>query len=139
MTDYEMLSITVELVNTVWAIFATYVSIVFAFLVASYLVAQKLAPRIVSIVITLYTLVALWAVFGLNRTMASLSAAIGEIKRAVLANSSSLDWYPGASIPDVISSAFPILITIIAVIAYFGSLAFFFHQRRVSSSGSTLR
>jgi hypothetical protein len=39
--DYEMLNMTEQFVNTTWTIFATYVSIVFAFLVASYLVADK--------------------------------------------------------------------------------------------------
>lgn len=134
MTDYEMLSVTIELINTTWTIFATYVSIVFAFLVASHLVSNKLAPNIVSVVITLYTLVALWSVWGLNRTSASLAAILSEIKRAVGEADSSLGWYPAISIPDLMMSAIPILITTVAVVAYAGSIAFFFHQRKFSAS-----
>ena len=130
MTDYEMMSLVVEVVNTLWAIFATYVSVVFAFLVASYLVASELAARIVAIVITLYTLVALWSFWGLNRTAVTLSNLIAEIQRAVEEDGSSLAWYPGVSVPDFMLAAIPLLITTVAVVAYAGSLGFFFHQRK---------
>lgn len=40
MTDYEMLSALNASISTLWTIFATYVSIVFAFLVAGYLTAS---------------------------------------------------------------------------------------------------
>jgi len=133
-SDYELLSMTQEFVNTTWAIFATYVSIVFAFLVASYLVARKLVSRIVWIVIASYSLVALWAVWGLNRTSASLAASIKEVKRLVQASDSSLGWWPPASMPDAVVSAIPVVITAIAVFAYLGSVVFFFHQRRLRDS-----
>ncbi len=130
MTDYEMLSTVIEIVNALWAIFATYVSIVFAFLVASYLVADKLAPKIVSIVITLYTLVALWSVFGLNRISATASGMAFEIKRAVLEAGSSLGWHPIVGTPDQLFSAIPVFVTTVALVAYVGSIVFFFHQRK---------
>jgi len=57
MTDHELLSTFIEFTNTLWTIFATYVSIVFAFLVAAYLVSSRLTPKVVSLVITLYSLV----------------------------------------------------------------------------------
>lgn len=134
MNDYEILSMTEEFVNTTWTIFATYVSIVFAFLVASYLVAAKLVARIVWIVIALYTLVALWAVWGLNRTSVSLVAAMAEIKRMVQESDSSLGWWPPASTPDLVLSLIPTVITAIAVFAYAGSVIFFFHQRKIRAS-----
>ena len=43
MSDFEMLSALTESINTLWTIFSIYVSIVFAFLVASYLAAGRLA------------------------------------------------------------------------------------------------
>ena len=54
MTDYELLNIFIEFTNTVWTIFATYVSIVFAFIVAAYLVSSRLTPKVVSLVLYLY-------------------------------------------------------------------------------------
>jgi len=133
MTDYELMSLVVEGINTLWAIFAIYVSIVFAFLVVSYLAASQLAAKIVTIVITLYTLVALWSFWGLNRTAATFAAIIAEIQRAVDEDGSSLGWYPGVSIPDFVLTVFPALITTIALVAYVGSIAFFFHQRKIQT------
>lgn len=130
MTDYEAVSVLNEFASTTWTIFATYVSIVFAFLVASYLVASKLVSRIVVVVIVLYTLVASWAVWGLNRSSASLVASIAEIKRRVQEDGSSLGWLPATSIPDVMLRAVPLLVTTVAVVAFVGSVVFFFHQRK---------
>jgi len=135
MTDYEMMSLAIEIINTLWAIFAIYVSIVFAFLVAGYLVASQLAPKIVSIVITLYSLVALWSLWGLNRTAATAMALIAEIQRAVEQDGSSLGWYPGVSIPEPVLVGIPLLVTAVAVLAYIGSIAFFFHQRKTRTHG----
>lgn len=135
MTDYEIVSVLNEFVSATWSIFATYVSIVFAFLVAGYLVSDRLVPRIVSIVIALYTLVAFWAVWGLNRTAANLVASITEIKRRILEDGSSLGWLPAASIPDLMLDAIPLLITILAVVAFAGSVVFFFHQRKSGRRG----
>ena len=131
MTDYEIVSVFNEFVSTTWSIFATYVSIIFAFLVASYLVASKLVPRIVAVVIVLFTLVSFWAVWGLNRTAANLVASIAEIKRRVQQDGASLGWLPATSIPDAMLHAIPFLITTVAVVAFAGSVVFFFHQRKV--------
>jgi general stress protein CsbA len=130
MSDYELVSVLIEYINTTWAIFATYVSVVFAFLVAGYFAAKKLASTMVSLVITLYTLVVIWSVFALNRNVASIGAATDEIKRVVREGESSLSWVPLTSTPDFLSSAMPIMVTGLAVVAYVGSLLFFFHQRK---------
>ena len=134
MTDFEMVSLLDQFISTTWSIFATYVSIVFSFLVVSYLVSNKLTPKIVYLVITLYTLVALWAVWGLNRTSANLGAALAEIRRQVQAGTSSLAWLPAAAVPDFIAAAVPIVVTGVAVIAYVGSIFFFMHQRNVGNT-----
>jgi len=128
-----MFSALSESINTLWTIFSIYVSIVFAFLVASYLVAGNLARTLASIIITLYTLVALWSLFGLNRTAATVVAIIFEIKRAVLETNSSLAWHPAVSTPNQIFSAYPAFITALALVAYVGSIFFFFQQRRLKS------
>ena len=133
MTDYEMFSGLTESINTLWTIFTAYVSIVFAFLVASYLVAKKLASQMVSLVVALYTLVALWALFGLNRTSLTITALTAEIKRAVLESESSLGWHPAVATPDVVFVALPAAISFVAIIAYVGSIVFFFHQRKLDS------
>ena len=134
MTDYELLSILAEFINATWMVFATYVSIVFAFLVAGYLVSNRLTKRMISIVITIYTLVALWSLWGLNRNIATVTAIVAEIKRAVREDGSSLGWVPAVGTPDFLFPIVPILVTMLAVVAYAGSIAFFFHQRKFRAS-----
>ena len=134
MTDFELLTILIEFINTTWMIFATYVSIVFAFLIVGYLVAKKLTPKIISLVITLYTLVALWSVFALNRNVVSIGAAAAEINRAVQEGDSSLGWVPASAALDFMAPVIPVLVTGLAIVAYIGSILFFFYQRRSDTS-----
>ena len=131
MTDYELLTTLIEFINIVWTIFATYVSIVFAFIVASHLVAKKLTPRVVSLVITLYTLVALWSVWGISMNAFAISATAGELKRRLLEDNSSLGWLPLLEMPDFMRSTVAYLIMLLVFVVYVGSIIFFFYQRRV--------
>ncbi len=133
MTDFELLSVFIEFINTTWTIFATYVSIVFAFLVAGYLVANALSAKIVSLVVTLYSLVAFWSVWALNRNVTAISATSRKMKEGILSGESSLDWFPMALAPEYLYVALPVLVTLIAVVAYAGSIFFFFYQRKSDS------
>ena len=131
MTDHELITIFIEFVNTTWTIFGTFVSIVFAFIVASYLAASRLTSKVVSLVITLYTLVAAWSVWGISMNANSISATVGEMKRRLLEDSSSLGWLPILGLPDYMLPVIPILITCLASVVYIGSIVFFFYQRRI--------
>ncbi len=131
MTDYELLSIFIEFTNTVWTIFATYVSIVFAFIVAAYLVSGRLTPKVVSLVLTLYSLVSFWSIWAISQNAYAIAATVGEMKRVVQESDSSLGWVPQAAVPDFMLPILPIVITSLAFVAYAGSIVFFFYQRRI--------
>ncbi|MFT7653893.1 MAG: hypothetical protein ACI9UU_003007 [Candidatus Azotimanducaceae bacterium] len=131
MTDHELITIFIEFVNTTWTIFGTFVSIVFAFIVASYLAASRLTSKVVLLVITLYTLVAAWSMWGISMNANSISATVGEMKRRLLEESSSLGWLPILGLPDYMLPVIPILITCLASVVYIGSIVFFFYQRRI--------
>ena len=137
MTDAELLGSFTDFVNTSWMIFTTYVSVLFAFLVAGYLVSSKLGSKMAVLVTSIYTLVALWAIFGINTNLRSVSAAVIEIKRVVRDGDSSLSWLPIMSMPDYLNSVVPILVTFITVAAYTGSIVFFFYQRRSNGEDGT--
>jgi len=130
MTDSELLSAFMAAVESLWLIFSTYVSIVFAFLVVSYLVANKLQKSLSAIVVALYTLVALWSTWALSRGSMSVTAVAGEMKARTQQGTFSIDWHPAANTPDILISAIPLLITSIAVLAYIGSIFFFYIQRK---------
>ena len=132
MTDYEMLMVFTESVNTLWFIFTAYVSVVFAFLVVAYLVSGKLDRPIVAIVITLYSLVALWAGWAINRASTSLVAAVSQMKQAIRNGESTLAWHPSTETPDLVIAIMPTIITSMTLLAFVGSLAFFFYHRRAT-------
>jgi hypothetical protein len=132
MTDYELVSTLNETLSILWLIFSTYVSIVFAFLVASYLVANKLMPKIVPLLLFIYSLVAFWAISGLYRTGLGVIGIVGEIKRGVLESTSSLSWHSSMSMSDSLLDYMPVIVTSIPTLAFIGSILFFFHQRKIS-------
>jgi hypothetical protein len=133
MTDYEMVSLFVETLEALQSAFTNYVAVLSGFLIAGYLIADKLEARMVGIVVTLFTLVVLQQgniVVGLGHDSASL---LGEISAQASDASSNLGWHGGATelgsgIGRVILqfSALAVLI-----LSYVGALFFFFHQRRV--------
>ena len=135
MSDAELLEAFTNFVNTSWMIFTAYVSVVFAYLVAGYLVSNKLGTRMILLVSTIYSFVAMWAIFAINTNLQSVSAAVIEIKRVVSEGDSSLGWLPIVSVPDYFNIAIPIIGTFITISAYLGSVLFFIYQRR--SSGET--
>jgi hypothetical protein len=133
MTDYEVASLFVETVEALQSAFTNYVAVLSGFLIAGYLIADKLESRMVVIVITLFTLVVLQQgniVIGLEYGSASL---LGQISAQASEASSNLGYHGGATelgsgIGWVILrfSALAVLI-----FSYIGGLIFFFHQRRV--------
>ena len=131
MTDYEMFEALTETISNLWTIFAVYVSIVFAFLVAGHLAARQLTARIVVLVISLYTLVAMWTLYGLNRTAATIAAVSAEIQRTVLESGSSLGWLPVMAASDTTIAAFPLVILGIGLAIYIGSMVFFFNEQKM--------
>ena len=136
MTDFEMITVFMELVSTLWTVFATYVSIVFAFLVVSFMASGKLRSGLVSIVIFLYSLVSLWALWAMNRGSVSLVGAAREMKRQIQDGSSSLGWHPAANTPEFVLAIIPFVVTLVGLLAYGGSLLFFFYQRRAERAST---
>ena len=132
MSDYEILSAFIAFTNTLWMIFATYVSIVFAFIVAAYIVADRLTPKVVSLVITLYSLVSLWSVWAIGQNAGAVAATVNEMKRRVAEGNSTLGWVHQVSVPDYMLPIIPKVITSVAFVAYAGSIVFFFYQRKLT-------
>jgi len=134
MTDFEMSYLVLEQVSIAFTVLATYVSIVFAFLVAGYLVAHKLASSMVAILITLFTMISMMVAGIAVRAGRGISGLEEEIRRAVAEGRSSLSWNASAladSGGSAMSTLIPLIFASIIIIAYIGALWFFFHQRQV--------
>ena len=133
MTDYEMVSLFVETNEALQSAFTNYVAVLSAFLIAGYLIADKLETRMVAIVITLFTMVVLQqgnVVIGFGHDSASL---LGQISAQATEPSSSIGWHGGATELGAGLGAVIMRFSGVAVliISYIGGLIFFFHQRRV--------
>ena len=134
MTDYEMASLFVENLEALQSVFTNYVAVLSGFLIAGYLIADKLESRMVVIVITLFTLVMLQQgnlVVGLGHDSASL---LGQISLQASEASSNLGWHGGATeLGSGIIGRGILRFSALAVLifSYIGGLIFFFHQRRV--------
>ena len=133
MTDYETVSLFLATLETLQSAFTNYVAVLSGFLIAGYLIADKLESRMVVIVITLFTLVVLQqgnTLTGLGYDAASL---LGEISAQASEASSSLGWHGGAT--ELGSGIGRIILRFSAIavliISYVGGLILFFHQRRV--------
>jgi hypothetical protein len=133
LTDYELFSAFAEAWTLVWLIFATYLTVTFAFLVAGYLVSHSLKPAMATLVVGLYSLVALWCTFGINRWVTTAASMTREIQRAVAEDGSTLGWTTMATTPESVTGAIPLLLLVICVGAYAGAVVFFFYQRKLEA------
>ena len=71
MSDYELIQLFYEILNGLQTALMNYVAVLFAFLIAAYLIADKLESRMAFIIVALFTLVALpqlTNVFGYGTT-----------------------------------------------------------------------
>ena len=104
-----------------------YVSILFAFLIAGYFVAERLKPPMIALVIFLFTAVALYIILQLWAIEGAMGVLSTEMALRV-AND-------GFDLPDLEmargGSAFKFYITegIATIGGYIAALIFFFHQR----------
>ncbi len=132
MTDYELVYFFIEYLNALQTAVMNYVAVLFAFLIAAYLIAGKVQSSMVPIIVGLFTLVALnqlslvigngydWAAVGFQ-----ITARAAEGTSNVGWHGVATPWGPHAvSITRFGAAA-------VLILSYIGALTFFFHQRKV--------
>ena len=132
MSDYEMVDIFLQYSNNLQTHFMNYVAVLFAFLIAAYLIAHKLESSMAFIIIGLFTLVAM--IQGVNISGAGHDfASLGmEVAARASQDSTNLDrhgtqtWLGHIGLPFVRFST-----AMVVIVSYLGGLIFFFHQRHV--------
>ena len=130
-SDYMMIMVFNETFDFLIASFSTFLSIVFAFLVACALLGNKLDRRLAGIVVGLYTGATVIFVLLCYNVAANLGSLAEQIKSAVAQGDSALGWI------GFVASDAPIGlglrgIAILMAIAYVASIMFFVTQRRQS-------
>ena len=128
MTEYEMASLLIGWTNSTEGLLQTFIGLLFAFLIASYLVSSKLTGPMVVIVIGLFTAIEISYIlsfWGSASDMASLAVKITEIKTA---GSPHLDWIFMNAEAGTFKTLYAVQTAIMAL-SYLGALVFFFYTR----------
>lgn len=128
MTEYEAYDTVLSLSSETYSLLFGYFSLVFAFLVMSYMAAKKLPDSLALVVIGLYTLataVIVLSFYALNADLDNLYAYILERK---MEGDYDLSWF--GSNPVWIPQTLTGLQVLVGLGGYFGSIYFFFHNKR---------
>lgn len=124
MTDYELLIAFVETGQTSQDAYMNFVSIVFGFIVAGYLVADKLSQKMVILITILFTVVAFQEALTAILFAHDQFGLIPEMQTRI-----GLQFHGSSSIGDYPADAIYVMFISTPVLAYVGSIIFFFHQR----------
>ena len=122
MSPYELADQHVELLNAITVYTQTYTTILFAFLVAGYLVGPKLDRTMAYILAGLFTAFSFFAFLSMYGAMESVTGLT-----EVMIADASLDWHAanGPSLGEYATPAFLIMI----IGSYLAGLLFFFRAR----------
>ena len=136
MSDYESLALVYSQVTLILTELTIFISIVFSFLVVSYLVAQKLTRSMAAVLVTLFTIVVLISTAIFLRTSTGLVAFVAHLREAVAAGTSGLDWHPLMTSSGGSLTTLNYLTPSLFVLTYIVALVFFFQQRRAGTKAA---
>ena len=132
MTDYELINMFVEHMTLLQTILMNYVAVLFAFLIAAYLIAAKLESGMVFIIVGLFTLVALPQAINVIGIGYDTAAIAGQIASRAMQDSSGVGWHGTTTWLGTIGiTILRASVLLVLVLSYLGGLIFFFHQRHV--------
>jgi len=132
MSDFEMFMSFNSTFDSLLSVFTIFIATVFAFLVASLLLATRLTRPLAGIALGLFTIVSALFVWTAYNVVVNLGNLVEEINAAVAEGSSTLTWpnFVGPDAPTGIGMLFPVVMLLAAIAA----LIFFFQHRFGGSS-----
>ena len=126
MTEYEMADLFLDWGTYVEDIVQNFISLLFAFLIASYLVSHRLTQAMATLVLALFSWMALRAVlqhYNLSTDVIALANSIGEVNQEP---GSALDWLiVGESVASIAYRTQEAAM----ILSYLAALVFFFYTR----------
>jgi len=139
MSEYEMATLFYQVVEAAHAALANYLTVVFAVLVVSYFVANKLNRVAWICLLGVYSIFAI----GMTNEIVSLYSDMvrlgWQMASQMDAEKTALSWHGMASgIEDGPRWAIPIVVAAMCGLAYVGSIIFFFQIRKRGSPGLEL-
>ena len=134
MTEFEMAYLSNDMLVGVGAGASYYFATLTAFLVASYLVANRLTRAMAFIVVGLFLVFQLSTLGGMFRTLQSLAGLAREMKAFAQAGK-GLAWHRAATAPDWAFDLPRYLMLVVFTLATFAAVYFFFLCRRQKAAG----
>jgi hypothetical protein len=125
MTDFEILSLFGEFGTNIQDAFVNYVGVLSAFIVASYLVANKLTTRMSVVLIGLFSVVALQQGAALLLYWGDQVGLLAEMR-----GRDTLSWHGAHRAPPSIGLVFYATYFVTVFGGYVGALVFFLDRRR---------
>lgn len=137
MTEFEHVILFTEFAQAASAVMANYMTLVFAMVVTSYMAAHRLDRFMTVIALLLYSLFALGFCNEIFQIYSDLARLGIQIAAAGDTPDTSLGWFgPVATSPDFLY-VMPKIIGTMIVMAYIGSILFFFRARKANLSPNT--
>jgi cellobiose-specific phosphotransferase system component IIC len=129
MTEYELVDTFYTIAGLSDQLIVSFITLLFAFLIASYLASSRLDRRMVVVIIALYSFMALRYVLVFYNVSGDLVTLAETINESRLQAGSSLSWLEiGGGMSMTLRG------TIAAMfLAYLGSIYFFFYTRNRSN------
>ena len=126
MTEYELVDTFYTIAELSDQLIVSFVTLLFAFLVASYLVSSRLDNRMATVVIALYSFMALRYVlvyYNVSDDLVTLADTINHLRQC---SGSNLGWFEiGGGMSNMIVGT-----TLAMFLSFLASIYFFFYTRR---------
>lgn len=130
MTDFELIATYTDVSANLFMLFTIYYSVIFAFILAAYFVAQQLKPIVAGLLAGLFIVTMALAMYQQSLLVFSMIALGMKIKYAVLNGNTDLAWHAYRAVPDFLSQIIPWTFTAANLVAYVGALYVFNLCRR---------
>jgi cellobiose-specific phosphotransferase system component IIC len=125
MSEYELVDTFYKIAALSDQLMASFITLLFAFLVASYLVSSKLDSRMTGVVVALYSFMAIRYVVLYSNVTGDISTLADTLMELRAGESSSLDWL------EIQGGIWWVNVgtTIAMFLGYLASIFFFFYTR----------
>lgn len=125
MTGLDLYSVFIEVISASELVVERYTTLLFGFLIASYLVSAKLDKVMVVIVLSLYSVMAIRYSFLFINTTDDVIAMAGELRQLAASPESVISWLEIGPVHIVFYGVF-----VVMILSYVASLIFFFRTRK---------
>ena len=129
MTGLDLYSIFIEVIAASELVVERFTTLLFGFLVASYLVSARLDKIMVAIVLSLYSVMAIRYSFLFINTSDDVIAMARELRAMAASTGSDIAWLEIGPVEIVFYGVF-----VVMVLSYLASLVFFFRTRKAPRS-----